>query len=107
MILIGENLNVMSKRLAEAFHNRNPEPIGKMVEAEVEAEMDIHDLNIGPACKDGPEFMQWLINVVQEVTSLPLSLDTTNMDAIEAGLRGSKIKLLLTPFPHDRKGWKS
>ena len=95
MILIGENLNVMSKRLAEAFRNRNPEPIRKIVEAEVEAGMDMLDLNIGPARKDGPEFMQWLVNVVQEVTNLPLSLDTTNMDAIEAGLRVSKNKALI------------
>jgi 5-methyltetrahydrofolate corrinoid/iron sulfur protein methyltransferase len=95
MILIGENLNVMSKRLAEAFRNRSPEPIRKMVEAEVEAGMDMLDLNIGPARKDGPEFMQWLVNVVQEVTNLPLSLDTTNMDAIEAGLKVSKNKALI------------
>ena len=95
MILIGENLNVMSKRLAEAFRNRNPEPIRKMVEAEMEAGMDMLDLNIGPARKDGPEFMQWLVNVVQEVTTLPLSLDTTNMGAIEAGLQVSKNRVLI------------
>lgn len=95
MILIGENLNIMSKRLAEAFHNRNPEPIRKMVEAEVVAGMDMLDLNIGPARKDGPEFMQWLVNVVQEVTNLPLSLDTTNIDALEAGLKASKNKALI------------
>jgi cobalamin-dependent methionine synthase I len=52
MILIGENLNVMSKRLAEAFRNRNPEPIRKMVEAEMEAGMDMLDLNRCPAALD-------------------------------------------------------
>ncbi len=52
MIPIGENLNVMSKRLAEAFRNRNPESIRKMVEAEMEAGMDMLDLNRCPAALD-------------------------------------------------------
>lgn len=95
MILIGENLNVMSKQLGEAFRNRDSKPIRKMVEAEVEAGMDMIDLNIGPARKDGPEFMQWLVNVVQDVTDLPLSLDTTNPEAIEAGLKVCKNKALV------------
>jgi 5-methyltetrahydrofolate corrinoid/iron sulfur protein methyltransferase len=95
MILIGENLNVMSKQLGEAFRNRDPEPIRKMVETEVEAGMDMLDLNIGPARKGGPEFMQWLVNVVQDVTDLSLSLDTTNMEAIEAGLAVCKNRALI------------
>ena len=31
--------------------------------------------------------MQWLVKTVQEVTHLPLFLDTTNSEAIEAGLQ--------------------
>ena len=31
--------------------------------------------------------MEWLVTTVQEVTKLPLSLDTTNIEAIEAGLK--------------------
>ena len=58
MILIGENLNVMSKVLGEAFKNRDPKPVRAMVEAEVKAGVDVLDLNIGPARKDGPDFMR-------------------------------------------------
>jgi 5-methyltetrahydrofolate corrinoid/iron sulfur protein methyltransferase len=47
MILIGENLNVMSKELGEAFKNRDPKPVRAMVEAEVKAGVDVLDLNIG------------------------------------------------------------
>jgi 5-methyltetrahydrofolate corrinoid/iron sulfur protein methyltransferase len=72
MVLIGENLNVMSKQLSEAFQERHPGPIRKVVEAEVEAGIDALDLNIGPARKGGPEFMQWLVKTVQEVTDLML-----------------------------------
>ena len=95
MILIGENLNVMSKVLGEAFKNRDPKPVRAMVEAEVEAGVDVLDLNIGPARKGGPEFMEWLINTVQEVTDLMLCPDTTNMEAMEAGLAVCRNKVLI------------
>lgn len=95
MILIGENLNIMSKKLAEAFLARDPDPIRKMAEDEVRAGMDMIDVNIGPARKSGPEFMEWVVKTIQEVSDIPLSLDTTNMEAMEAGLRACKSKALI------------
>ena len=61
MLLIGENLNIMSKKLADAFLTREPDPVRKMVEAEIRAGMDMLDVNIGPARKAGPEFMEWIV----------------------------------------------
>ncbi len=90
MFLIGENLNVMSKKLGEAFLKRDAGPIQDMARAQAEAGMDMIDLNIGPARKTGPDFMEWLVNIVQEVTDLPLSLDTSNAEAIEAGLKAAR-----------------
>ena len=95
MVLIGENLNVMSKQLGEAFQKRDPGPIRKMVEAEMEAGVDALDLNIGPARKGGPEFMQWLVKMVQEVTDVMLCLDTSNMEATEAGLQVCRNRALI------------
>jgi 5-methyltetrahydrofolate corrinoid/iron sulfur protein methyltransferase len=46
------------------------------------------DLNIGPRKRDGIEVMQWMIDeVYDEIGDVPLSLDTTNAAAIEAGLK--------------------
>lgn len=95
MFLIGENLNVMSKKLGEAFQSRDAGPIQKMAEAQTDAGMDMIDLNIGPARKTGPDFMDWLVRVVQEVTDLPLSLDTSNIEAIEAGLKAARARPLI------------
>ncbi|MCQ2559840.1 MAG: dihydropteroate synthase, partial [Clostridia bacterium] len=47
------------------------------------------DLNTGPAvpAEKQPEVMQWLVETVQEVSTLPCCLDSTNPKAIEAGLK--------------------
>ncbi|MFH1436382.1 MAG: dihydropteroate synthase [Pseudomonadota bacterium] len=87
MNVIAENVNVMSRSLGPAMKNREAGPIHKMAEA-CEANGAVYlDLNIGPARKGGPDLMDWLVKTVREAVKLPLYLDTTNMDAIEAGLK--------------------
>ena len=95
MILIGENINITTTIAGTAMKERNAEPIQKIAKAEVEAGMDYLDINIGPARKSGDEFMTWIVNTVQEVSDKPLSLDTTNPLAIEAGLKVHKGKALI------------
>jgi len=95
MILIAESINIMSKTLGPAMRERNPEPIQEMANTQVEAGADYLDVNIGPARRSGDEFMEWVVNTVQEVTDLPLSLDTTNPVAMEAGLKVCKSKALI------------
>lgn len=95
MILIGENLNVMSHTLGPALREKNAGPIEEMARAETGAGVDLIDLNIGPARRGGDELMEWVVNTVQGVTDKMLSLDTTNMDAMEAGLKARKGKALI------------
>ena len=93
MILIGENLNIMSQTLGPAMRERDPGPIQEMAKAETD--VDYIDLNIGPARKAGDEMMDWVVRTVQEVTDKPLSLDTTNQVAMEAGLKACQSKALI------------
>ncbi|MFC1978121.1 dihydropteroate synthase [Chloroflexota bacterium] len=95
MILIAESINIMSKTLGPAMKERDPKPIQEMARAEVEAGADYLDINIGPARRGGDELMEWMVNTVQEVADLPLSLDTTNPVAMEAGLKVCKSRALI------------
>ena len=95
MVLIGENLNIMSQTIGPALKERNPKPIQELAKAEAEAGVDYIDLNIGPARKAGDELMEWAVNTVQGVTDKSLSLDTTNPVAMEAGLKVAKGKALI------------
>jgi 5-methyltetrahydrofolate corrinoid/iron sulfur protein methyltransferase len=87
---IGENLNIMSKKYGKALKERDPKPLQELAIQQTEAGMDWVDLNIGPAGKMGEELMTWLVPVIHEVTDLPLALDTSNIKAIEAGLKAHK-----------------
>ncbi len=102
MILIGENINIMSNIIGQALKERNSKPIQELAKAEAETGVDYLDLNIGPARKAGDELMEWVVNTVQEVTNLPLSLDTTNPVAMEAGLRVHKGRALINSISLSR-----
>ena len=95
MFLIGENINIMSKTIGPAMKDRIPGPIQELALAEAAAGIDYLDLNIGPARRDGDKLMEWMVDTVQKVTNTPLSLDTTNPVAMEAGLKVCKSKALL------------
>ena len=95
MILVGENINIMSQTLGPAMKERQAALIQKMAQEEDKADIDYLDLNIGPARKTGAELMPWLVQTVQAVTDKPLSLDTTNPEATEAGLKICKRRALI------------
>jgi len=92
MILIGENINVMSKTIGAAIKNMDKKPVQEMAAQQQEAGMDYLDLNLGPARKQGAELMEWLVKTVQEAVDIPLFLDTMNVSAIEAGLKACRQK---------------
>ncbi len=88
MILHGESLNVISKVIGKAYKERDPKPIQAEALEQQKLGMDYIDINLGPAKKDGHELMPWVVQVVQEVVpDMPLLLDTSNIAAIEEGLK--------------------
>jgi 5-methyltetrahydrofolate corrinoid/iron sulfur protein methyltransferase len=95
MILIGENINAVSKQFGPAIKERRIEIVQDLALKQKQAGMDYLDVNIGPARKQGSELMEWIVTTIQEVVDLPLFLDTTNVEAIEAGLKVHKGKAVI------------
>jgi len=87
MIIIGENIHVIARAVSTAIKERDAKIIQGLARAQVNAGADYIDLNLGPLRKDPEEIIQWVVNTVQEVVDLPLSLDTMNPVAMEAGLK--------------------
>jgi 5-methyltetrahydrofolate corrinoid/iron sulfur protein methyltransferase len=86
MLIIGENIHIIAPAVREAIANRDTQAVQRLAKAQVEQGAQILDLNVGPQKKEGPAVMSWLVPAVQEVVDVPLSLDTTNLEAIKTGL---------------------
>ncbi len=87
MIKIGECIHMIAASVKEAIASRDKTFMQNLALLQVEKGAEAIDLNIGPQKKAGPEIMTWMVESIQEVTDVPLSLDTTNAAAIEAGLK--------------------
>ena len=87
MLIIGEKLSIIAKRVREAMTNKDKGPIQEIALSQWKSGAQMIDVNIGPAEDGGEDLMQWMVTSIQEVVSLPLCLDTTNFNAIEAGLK--------------------
>lgn len=87
MLIIGEKLSVIAKRVREAMMNRDKGPIQEIAIRQWKEGSGMIDANIGPAESGGEALMEWMVTTIQEVVSLPVCLDTTNASAIEAGLK--------------------
>jgi len=95
VIAIGECLQIISQRVRTAVEERDKGFLQGLAKRQVDKGANVLDLNIGPQKKAGPEVMEWLVNTVQEVVDVPLSLDTTNPEAIKAGLKICKQKPMI------------
>ncbi len=97
MLQIGENLNVIGTVFGKAFREKDPGPIVKEAKKQKEKGMDWIDINLGPARKGGPELMEFVVKAVQEEIgdTPPLCLDTSNIEAMEAGLAVHKGKAII------------
>jgi len=97
MRLIGENLNVINTIIGKAFKAKDPGPIAEEAKRQKEKGMDWIDINLGPARKGGPELMEFVVKTVQDEIGddLPLCLDTSNIEAMEAGLAIHKGKAII------------
>jgi 5-methyltetrahydrofolate corrinoid/iron sulfur protein methyltransferase len=87
MLIIGEKLSVIAKRVREAMSGRDKGPIQEIARAQHAAGAGMIDANIGPAEDGGEDLMKWMVTTIQEAVPLPVCLDTTNYSAVEAGLK--------------------
>lgn len=87
MLIIGEKLSVIAKRVREAMNNRDKGPIQEIAKRQYDEGSRMIDANIGPAEDGGESLMEWMVTTIQEVVPAPVCLDTTNIAAIEAGIK--------------------
>jgi 5-methyltetrahydrofolate corrinoid/iron sulfur protein methyltransferase len=84
MYIIAENIHIISPRVKDAIRDKDGAYFRDLIAKMAEAGASAIELNIGPNKKRGHEVLPWLVEEAEKVTDLPLSLDTTNLMAIEA-----------------------
>jgi 5-methyltetrahydrofolate corrinoid/iron sulfur protein methyltransferase len=87
MYIIGENIHIISEKVKEALTNRDREFFMDLAVKQVEAGAKAVDINLGPRKKDFAEVWPWIIETIETVVDVPLSIDTTNVDGMEAALQ--------------------
>ena len=90
MYIIGENIHIISEKVKEALTNRDREFFMDLAVKQVEAGAKCVDINLGPRKKDFAEVWPWIIETVETVVDVPLSIDTTNVEGMEAALKSIK-----------------
>ena len=81
MILIGENIHVISKRVREALLKHDEQFISELLK--LQNNMDYVDLNAGPARGEMSGILPWLAKLVAKYTNLNISFDTSNFDEMK------------------------
>ncbi len=100
--MIGERINGMFKDIGEAVAKFDPKPIQEWAVKQTQAGAHYLDLNVGPTATDRVKSMRWMAEVIQEVSDVPICLDSTNYDAIEAGLEVLKRPGMINSCPNER-----
>lgn len=88
LTVIGERINPTGKpRMKEALRAHSMDYLMRQAVEQTEAGAQILDVNVGLPGIDETEMMVKAVKAVQSVTELPLQLDSTKREVLEAGLR--------------------
>lgn len=98
MMIVADNLQVINPVIAQAIAGLDPDPIRRMVLQSQEAGAQAIDINSGPLPKSPEKYFTFLVETVQDATTLGLLLDTINPDAMEAGLKACRNRPIINGF---------
>ena len=85
--IIGERINPTGRRIfQEQLRAGDLSAIERDVKAQVEGGADVLDINMGVPLTDEPELLAKAIQMVQSLTDLPICIDSSVVEALEAGL---------------------
>ena len=93
--IIGERINPTGRRIfQEQLRAGDMSAIERDVRAQVEGGADVLDVNMGVPMTDEPELLAKAITLVQSLTDKPVCIDSSVVEALEAGLRDEVIVMV-------------
>jgi 5-methyltetrahydrofolate--homocysteine methyltransferase len=106
-VLIGERINPTGKKkLAEALKAGDLGIVRREALAQIQAGADILDVNVGTFGVDEVALLPKAVRMVMDTVDVPLCLDSSNPDALEAALKVYKGKPLVNSFTGEEHSLK-
>lgn len=90
MYIVGELINASRKKIGQAIREKDSEYIKQVAIEQAEAGANYIDVNTGIFVEEEPEYLEWLVKIVQEVVNVPCCIDSPNPKALERGLSAHK-----------------
>ncbi len=95
-VVIGERINPTGRKLlAEEMKKGDYSRVEADAIAQVEAGAQVLDVNAGIAMADEPKILAECVRLVQSITDVPLCIDSSVVEALEAGLDAYEGRALL------------
>ena len=95
-VIIGERINPTGrKKFQEQLRAGDLSQIEIDVQQQVEGGADVLDINMGVPLTDEPELLSKAIKLVQSKTDLPICIDSSVIEALDAGLKAYEGKALV------------
>jgi 5-methyltetrahydrofolate--homocysteine methyltransferase len=102
--LIGERINPTGRKLfAEQLRAGDLSRIAVDVEQQVAGGATMLDVNMGVPLADEAELLAKAVTMIQEITDLPLCIDSSVVEALEAGLSAYRGKALVNSVTGERE----
>lgn len=103
MFIIGELINGMYQNIGKAIKEKDKSIVQRCALEQIASGADALDVNCGPASKDPVSDIQWLVEVIQEVTDKPIALDSSKPKVIESGLKVIRNKVIINSTTSDQE----
>ncbi len=103
MLIVGERINTSRKDILKAVEARDTRFIQEEAVRQVKAGANIIDVNAGTMREKEVASMEWLVKTVQEAVDVPLSVDSPNPAAVEAGLKTHRGKAMVNSITGEKE----
>jgi 5-methyltetrahydrofolate corrinoid/iron sulfur protein methyltransferase len=107
MIVIADNLQGYRTEIRAALDEEDPLPVKDLVARVERAGARMIDINPGPLGRDSGKKMEFLVRTVQEVSDLPVLIDTADPEVMQAGLTASRTRSILNGFSLEPRKMKA
>ena len=98
MLIVADNLHVVDPLIAASLAQMDPEPIRDLARKCLAAGAQALDINSGPLRREPGKRFAFFVEAAQAAGQVPLLLDTTNVEALRAGLQACSGRAIINGF---------